>query len=320
MSRIKRMRPSTEEDRKLASDLRRIIASSRSSKAEKEAAARELDTVAPPRPKGAFGSPAKNEDSKPLTRDLLALCDRVEARRAGDESILLPSPPALLSATDIQTVREMDLKEASAEWYRLVQSQWPEKGFERIAQRTWLLRWRMDTLKGTVTESFADYVKPIQLRFEADMEFSARFAVASPEQRDTMLDERLAWMRTKESETPAPSMPRIVPPSGPPAKVPAPVQEKPTFALRSTPEVPVRPEPSPIQAAGIDLAARAALVLQTDSWLTRLAEHSPDMRVRLVQSLSDELLRAGCVSGDFCARTYNALRPRAVSQYPERRF
>ena len=70
----------------------------------------------------------------------------------------------------------------------------------------------------------------------------------------------------------------------------------------------------------MDLAARAALIMATDGWLTKLSMHSPEMRERIIASLSDELLRVGCVSGDFCARTYNALRPRAVSQYPERRF
>src|SRR6266576_1051329 len=112
------------------------------------------------------------------------------------------------------------------------------------------------------------------------MEFSASFATASPEQRDEMPGERLGWMRTNEPATPAPSIPRIAPPSGPPSKVPAPVQG-PTFALRSAPEVRVpEPEPTPIQAAGMDLAARAALIMATDGWLTKLSMHSPEMRER----------------------------------------
>lgn len=71
---------------------------------------------------------------------------------------------------------------------------------------------------------------------------------------------------------------------------------------------------------GIDLAARAALVLKTDGWLTRLAEHSFDMHTRIIAGLSDELLRSRFVSGDFCTRLYNTLRPKAVSAYPERKF
>lgn len=76
----------------------------------------------------------------------------------------------------------------------------------------------------------------------------------------------------------------------------------------------------PIAAASANLAARSALLLQSDSWLSRLAEHSPEMRTRIIAGLSQELLRAGCVGGDFSARLYNELRPRAVGAFPERKF
>ena len=68
-----------------------------------------------------------------------------------------------------------------------------------------------------------------------------------------------------------------------------------------------------------DLAARAALVLRTDGWLSRLAQHSDDMRARIIAALSDEILRVGHVSGDFAAKLYNDFRPRAVSGFPERK-
>jgi hypothetical protein len=44
------------------------------------------------------------------------------------------------------------------------------------------------------------------------------------------------------------------------------------------------------------------------------------MRTRIIAALSDELLKAGNVSGDAAARIYNTLRPRAVSRFPERKF
>lgn len=86
---------------------------------------------------------------------------------------------------------------------------------------------------------------------------------------------------------------------------------------------PTKAEPEPVSdpvRASADLAARAALVLQTDSWLSRLAEHSPDMRTKILASLSDELLRTGFVNGDFATRLYNDCRPRALSQFPPRQF
>lgn len=67
----------------------------------------------------------------------------------------------------------------------------------------------------------------------------------------------------------------------------------------------------PIVRASMDLAARALLVLQTDSWLSRLAEHSAEMRTKILGAVSAELLRTGFVGGDFCARLYNDSRPRA---------
>jgi len=76
----------------------------------------------------------------------------------------------------------------------------------------------------------------------------------------------------------------------------------------------------PIAAASANLAARATLVMKTDSFLTRLAEHSPEMRQDILVALSAELLQTGSVSAAFCVKTYNALRPKSVAAYPERSF
>jgi hypothetical protein len=86
----------------------------------------------------------------------------------------------------------------------------------------------------------------------------------------------------------------------------------------------VSPEPEPmldpIARAAADLNARAALLIKTDSWLTLLSEHSPEMRARVVAGLSAELLQSGFISADVAAKLYNDLRPRALSAYPERRL
>ncbi len=47
--RIRREKPSTDEERKRASELRRIIGNARTAKAEREAAQLELDVLAPPK-------------------------------------------------------------------------------------------------------------------------------------------------------------------------------------------------------------------------------------------------------------------------------
>jgi hypothetical protein len=83
---------------------------------------------------------------------------------------------------------------------------------------------------------------------------------------------------------------------------------------------PDEPTLNPIERASADLAARAALILRTDSWLSRLAEHSPEMRTRILAALGEELLRTGFVNGDFATRLYNDSRPKALSQFPPRQF
>jgi hypothetical protein len=105
-------------------------------------------------------------------------------------------------------------------------------------------------------------------------------------------------------------------------------------ATAETPVVPeLKPEPQPPQqrpdvapaldplvAASADLARRSELILNSDAWLTRLADHSPAMRQQIMASISNELLRAGVVSSDWCARTYNFCRPKSLAAFPERRF
>jgi hypothetical protein len=108
----------------------------------------------------------------------------------------------------------------------------------------------------------------------------------------------------------------------PPAIAKPIVSSQATHPQKPVETLPVSDQPEPVlnPVGSADMAARSALVLQTDSWLSRLAEHSPDMHTRILASLSDELLRVGFVSGDFCARLYNDSRPRALSQFRPRQF
>lgn len=176
--RIKRKRPSTEEDRKRAAELRGTIASSRTSKAEKEAAEAEYEVLCPP----VIGSPsASSLEKQSILSDRSPFSSGVQVDR---------QTGALLSAAEIQDASRLDLKTASTEWLRLHQKQWSEVNLKCTVQRSALLQWRIDTLKGTETKSFADYWKPLEARFEEDMAFSARFKAASPEERNKMLDER----------------------------------------------------------------------------------------------------------------------------------
>jgi hypothetical protein len=93
MSKGRRRKPRTREGRKRAAELGRIIASPRSPKAEREAALRELDTLAPL--EGSTSSESILSElppAKPTNADLLALADRVEAKRESGSSFSDGSP------------------------------------------------------------------------------------------------------------------------------------------------------------------------------------------------------------------------------------
>jgi hypothetical protein len=96
----------------------------------------------------------------------------------------------LLRAADIDAVRSMDLRAARSEWYKVIQSQWPEKGFERIMQRGWLVNWRIATLDGDVSEPFADYWKRCHESFVVCCAFMERFKVASPTEQAVLVAEK----------------------------------------------------------------------------------------------------------------------------------
>jgi len=139
---------------------------------------------------------------------------------------------------------------------------------------------------------------------------------AEVDRRDS---EDTEWFR-RVLETPPQSKPVEVKPERP-TVVPAEAKRAVPVEKRGAAVSPERePEPDPIVLASAELSARALLVLRTDSWLSRLAEHSPDMHTKIIASLSEELLRVGFVSGDFAARLYNDSRPRALSQFPPRQL
>jgi hypothetical protein len=185
VSRARRIKPSTVEGRTRQAELGKIISNPRTPKDERAAALEELDRIAPVE---GSGSLIQNEDSKPTPADNLALCARVEAARKS--AAVFQSSDMLLSSAEIQAVSEMDLPAASSRWYVAIQSQWPEVGFERTMQRGWLLQWRMDTLKGTISEPFADYWKRCHDSFVASSAFMERFKVASPTEQAVLVAEK----------------------------------------------------------------------------------------------------------------------------------
>jgi hypothetical protein len=178
------LEPSTIQGRQEYRKLRKDLRNAGSKKRQQELTA-ELDSLygrgdSEPGTLEKKSILSKTPPAKPSNKDLQDLVDRVKARPG----------EMLLSATDIQTVSAMDRSDVTSEWYKLAQSHWPEVGFERMMQRGWLINWRRDTLKGTVSESFADYFKRCQDIFVAEQAFMERYKVASPAEQAALIDER----------------------------------------------------------------------------------------------------------------------------------
>src|SRR2546423_1259995 len=110
------LEPSTIQGRQEYRDLRKELREARSKKHRQELTAK-LDSLYG-RTNSESGTPKPLPPAKPSNKDLRDLADRVKRR----------SPEMLLSASDIQAVSEMDLARASTEWYKTIQTQWPEVG------------------------------------------------------------------------------------------------------------------------------------------------------------------------------------------------
>jgi hypothetical protein len=229
----------------------------------------------------------------------------------------------LLSATDIQAVSEMELSKASFEWYSVIQSQWPETGFERIMQRAWLLRWRIDTLNGTISEPFAEYWKRCQERFAAETAFDDRYKAANPDEQAALLSERFG-LRNEPLKA-VPEAAKTTKPDAEPveARGPATVRARPEPNKAVVSAEATEPETvlDPVVRASMDLAQRVNLILQTDSFLRDLAQVNFELNEKIRGALTAELLRVGHVQGSVAAALYDSLRQEyKVFRLPERRF
>jgi len=340
--RIERLKPSTAQGRERKTELKKLIRDSRTSRADRERYRLELDEVSPPAnpaerfvPKILNGSADDIREPKPTNADLQALIDRVEAKHANGSSPDASGPsgelarqldaakrtiePQLKAKTlhiddALCTIAEAHAKFGYEIWTG--RGDWediPRDGKAAIVTCQ-LKHWRGEPVFEHPTWGGAAWGYFMQLpaveKLKARGAFEQFKENSTPESRKKIFEHLKIAERMNE---PVPEKYRTEPPTALPQAEP----EAPNPApMRTEPE----PRLGPVEQAGVDLATRAALVLATDSWLSRLSLHSDEMRNRIIAALSDELLKSGCVSGDFCTKLYNQTRPRAVSQFPERKF
>lgn len=286
-------------------ELRRELKSSRTAKARRLEIETRLDEI-------SLGGGTKEpsieiREPKPTTSDLLALANRVEAAREMAEVFM----PEAISYREC--VRRRAECATAHEKAVAILSELPEHPLCKLAAELAAYIWSEDKSnpRPSVDVLAAERVK----HWLSDAPYNRHDLRGSRATVDAAVADALRVVAERDSEDPkwfTKRAERLLdsPPTG--------KGQNSTVDAAAPPKA--EPERHPLASANTELDTRAALILKTDSWLSRLAEHSPEMRARIVAGLSDEILRIGFVSGDFATKLYNNLRPRCVSAYPERKF
>ena len=328
MSRIKRVRPSTEEDRKLASELRTIIASSRSSKVDKAAAELELDTVAPRLTKRAvkepsrFGSPNEIRVSKPGTKDLLNLCGRVEARRAGpfSEESMLASLAVIAAEDRVKALRKAENATPLEKAQALI-SEMPDHPLQKLARESAHYVWEADLSRPK--PDLEQMIRWRVLHWLSDAPYNRVDVHSSRETVDTAVADVYGLVAERDATDPgwfvllvekrwdAAALPRVK--QSEPASEP-----EQTFSASQQKEA--EPEPGPIAKAD-GRAQLVEMILKTDSFLRSLSAVNFELNEKIRSALTAELGRVGHIASPFAAALYNSLRREyKLFSLPERRF
>jgi hypothetical protein len=316
----KRERPKTKQDRARFAQINTRLNRTKLTEAERAELEAERDRLAPVR---GDGSLSKNRKPKPGTADNLALVERVEAAR---KTAVVFAPPFV---PDAVSSRERAIRKATnatlQEKAEVILAELPAHALNKLARELAEYLWSEDRSNpkpsiGTLTAQYARHWlsrAPYNLHDIRGSKETVANAVADVyrlvAERDAA---ELGWfVRRAERLFDAPPTPPVIPSQ--------PIQTEDPVQLNHAP-MNVQPEPEavqdPIARAAANLNARAALVLKTDGWLLRLSQHSSEMHTKIIAALSEELYQTGSVSADFAAKLFNSLRPRALSEFPERRL
>ena len=184
--RGRRIKPRTREGRLLAAELGRIISNGRTPKANREAALRELDLLAPLEGSGSPLTPGSSAGESIL----LAAGVPVPAAPKPPAAAQTEKYPLCLTPDEISKVAAMPPAAARAAWFRLVRSQWPESGYGHYAQRVGLLHWRFEPIvRGVRAATFDEYFQLDREAHLADEAFALEYQAADPEGKKRLVCE-----------------------------------------------------------------------------------------------------------------------------------
>ncbi|HWY53011.1 MAG TPA: hypothetical protein VNZ03_01005 [Terriglobales bacterium] len=300
--------------------LRRELKNSRTLKARRLEIETRLDKIAAVKPESLSELPPP----KPTTKDLLALCDRVDvAKRKGslsEKSIPLAGTSAGLEAFLAKMVpnREAAIRRAQnapdSERAAALLTEYPEHPLNKLAAELARYIWQEDksSLKPDV-EQMA--IWKVQGWLEKrpynrhDIRGSVETVAAAVDDAFRLLAEKDAakpdwFVRRAEKLFDAEGLEPTRTPAAEPAIDLAPLSA---------------PAPVHSPARTPDWPKQVDLILQIDAQhLGRLAAHSPEFDSGIRASLTRQLQEYGFADGTFLRNLYNAMRPLGLSAFPPR--
>jgi hypothetical protein len=319
--------PPGRAEREEYRQLRRELKNSRTLKARRLEIEARLDEIAAAEPESIL---SELPPPKPTTKDLLALCARVDdAKRKGSlpEKSILPLEGVRvdvdafvlkMTGHDREGATRRAQNATEAERAGALLTELPEHPLNKLAAELALYIWQEDkSSRKPDAKQIALWTVQGWLEKRLYNRHDIRGSVATVANAVTDVYRLLA---ERDAEDPIWFVRRAeklfddagLDPAKPPAAVPVPAVD---LAALSVPE-PVHP------ARTTDLLAQVDLILQVvdAQWLGRLVQQSPALDSQIRGAITLQLQEHGHCDGMWLANLYNTLRPKALSAFPPRTF
>jgi hypothetical protein len=308
--------------------LRRELKNSRTLKARRLEIETRLDEIAATS-LSASGTPSGLPPAKPTTKDLLALCDRVDdAKRRGslsEKSIPLAGTTAGLEAFLAKVVpdRGAALRRAQnapdSERAAALLTEYPAHPLNKLAAELARYIWQEDK-----SSPKPDVEQMVLWKVQGWLEkrpYNRADIHGNVETVANAVADVYRLLAERDAEDPIWFVRRAeklfdtagLDPAKPLAVDLAPLNAPAPQTHESEPS-------NPIEQAETGLVQRTNLVLAADPNLSRLAAHAPEYDSGIRAAITRQLQEHGYADGTFLAGLYNASRPKNLSAFPPRTF